>query len=358
MEVSMRHLKDINMKKATLLLVMTCCTIGLGRVGASDGDGVSPTLVEATTDATPEKSPEQQTGSTRDFRKKFQQFKASIQDFKYVSAKIGEPLSIGLPLTDYIAKVKIKPESLTDLTATLNILQEKVIKDLIRALALGLVRKDLQPVTRENTNINKDSAIIMLIRGTESHEPGYTLLKSETLEEHIDDYSKAFREIGLDIETLVVRKVRFRGLNPSTEKDKIELIAEKMCQILLSCLALKSATLNGLATSTGVDLSILNKNFSGKIDAFKKAMKKLQDPMQISSGISSVLTTFEDLIQTTFECASKDNTFLDEGTITQIQEALGLTKKSWLQLPTFPSFVQQSGTLAVRNTDFLRNLPY
>ena len=296
------------MKKATLLLVMTCCTIGLGRVGASDGDGVSPTLVEATTDATPEKSPEQQTGSTRDFRKKFQQFKASIQDFKYVSAKIGEPLSIGLPLTDYIAKVKIKPESLTDLTATLNILQEKVIKDLIRALALGLVRKDLQPVTRENTNINKDSAIIMLIRGTESHEPGYTLLKSETLEEHID--------------------------------------------------ALKSATLNGLATSTGVDLSILNKNFSGKIDAFKKAMKKLQDPMQISSGISSVLTTFEDLIQTTFECASKDNTFLDEGTITQIQEALGLTKKSWLQLPTFPSFVQQSGAPAVRNTDFLRNLPY
>ena len=35
----MRHLKDINMKKATLLLVMTCCTIGLGRVGASDGEG-------------------------------------------------------------------------------------------------------------------------------------------------------------------------------------------------------------------------------------------------------------------------------------------------------------------------------
>jgi len=32
----MRHLKDINMKKAALLLVMTCCTIGLGRVGAAE----------------------------------------------------------------------------------------------------------------------------------------------------------------------------------------------------------------------------------------------------------------------------------------------------------------------------------
>lgn len=37
----MRHLKDINMKKATLLLVMTCCTIGLGRVGAEDEGGLS-----------------------------------------------------------------------------------------------------------------------------------------------------------------------------------------------------------------------------------------------------------------------------------------------------------------------------
>lgn len=355
MEVSMRHLKDINMKKATLLLVMTCCTIGLGRVGADeDGGEVSRPEVSrpevGTTDPTSEKPAEQQTVSKRDFHETFEKFKTLITGFKYVSAKIDDPYwNPRTPLTDCIRGVNITQESLTDLAATLKTLQEKVTKDLIRTMALGLVNSsaNLSALTKKNGSNNENSSIVMLIESPNPKQPGYQVLTSEQLKEHIEDYSKAFREIsGLDIETLVVSKGRFQKLQPLTPKEEIELIAHKMCQILLSCLALKSATLNGLEAASGEELDKLNPEFSSKIEAFNQVIKDMKDPNKIGAKLlQSVLKAFEDLIQTAFKCASANNRFLVKDTIDKIQSALGVPKKSWSQLPTFSSFVQQSGSV-------------
>jgi len=348
----MRHLKDINMKKATLLLVMICCTIGLGRVGAENegGEVSNEAPVEGTVNPAAEKPAEQQTSSTRNFRETFEKFKASasITGFKDVSAKIDEPSwNIGIPLTDYIGNITIKEASLPELTLTLETLQEKVIKDLIRALALGLVnsQETLSAVTKRNNSNNQNSPIVMLIQSANPKGSEYELLTSKRLEEHIEDYSKAFREIsGLDIATLVVRKGRFKGLKTTlTKKEQTKLIADKMCQILLSCLALKSATLNGLPTSSSLDA--LNKEFLEKTKAFDDVMQDMKNLNKIDATLlNSVLEAFEALIQTAFKCAGSNNHFLDGTTIIpKIQEALGVTKmqknESW-----FTPFVRQPGT--------------
>lgn len=291
MEVSMRHLKDINMKKATLLLVMTCCTIGLGRVGTSDGGELNnevPPPVEALKETGGPANIGDGASNVNKAGNTQQAISVLLTEMKLDETQVGQLRNILLrimggcviPETEYKRmRDNLDSKLKESLNSALTNYGDSVLKDYRRLLAMMLAMRNSKLLAfTEKAAIDVTSGADRgVFIGEKNENSSYQLITVDKLRTNVIRYTKCLVDIvgSGHYDLYVPGLLEWQGLRGKEKlysdiknEDLGRILLGTMSKIIQTYLVLKAVVLHEIFNMTGSSVENQGKYMRG-VDKFK-----------------------------------------------------------------------------------------